>query len=632
MDTFKSENQSTTDLIGQNWQKLIDIIESRPDDNEGKSFDGGGVQRQYRTDENVLRALQDVKRLRQKDMPLFGHCPETDTFYTVVCSSCSMILMPHALKDHYDKRHSEEDKSFSAVDKQAIDSQNKSKSKKLTPVKLEKGEKPKKVKLGSGTELTDEILKDPKRSDKSKKVKPPERTVQPELEAAIGPRLEKVKQKNGSRFATELLPMIGMSPMDGGDNASESNDGKDLPKKKQKEKKKNERKTDKVFDPDKHCGVINDSGKPCVRSILCKVHQVALKRAVPNRSMTYDMLIRILKSQSDEEKVKSDNGLFRPKAEEKLPQESAPPPVKPWVPEQTVIKTEEPPTKRLKVKEEEMVEDEGDQSQFTLPSHLEALIDETLRTLKDVEENEPVMPMMPIPPKPEPILKWNPESAHPPQREPSPLPQVVLDDVPWHSCHPKPLATNTFGCRLIGGLMSTCKKLDTLRKHLQSVWTSSTAPAPSMSSCFNDSYSPNNKQNGCAATANVKSSFTFSKFIKKPSVQNKVTPLLKKTVPSPATKGTSVKRKRKTSASIIAPVQNTSNASEIISGLLISNTVPIQRTATAAVPAISTGVIPVNSITGNGVPLRLFQGSLPVIASTAPNQPATFIQLNLCPK
>lgn len=42
---------------------------------------------------------------------------------------------------------------------------------------------------------------------------------------------------------------------------------------------------------DKQCGVINDKGLPCSRSITCKVHSMVAKRAVPGRSKSYDDLL-----------------------------------------------------------------------------------------------------------------------------------------------------------------------------------------------------------------------------------------------------------------------------------------------------------------------------------------------------
>ncbi|KAJ3055909.1 Dcp1p-Dcp2p decapping enzyme complex alpha subunit [Rhizophlyctis rosea] len=45
------------------------------------------------------------------------------------------------------------------------------------------------------------------------------------------------------------------------------------------------------FDLDKNCGVPLDNGHPCTRSITCKIHPVSAKRAVPGRTMQYDMLV-----------------------------------------------------------------------------------------------------------------------------------------------------------------------------------------------------------------------------------------------------------------------------------------------------------------------------------------------------
>ncbi|KAK6620401.1 hypothetical protein RUM44_006802 [Polyplax serrata] len=639
VDGYKHENNAATHLIGQDWQKLIDLIESRPGDGETKSFDGGGYE--YRAEDNVLRTLHDVKRLRQKDMPMFGRCPETDNFYTVVCSSCSMILMPHALKDHYEKRHGNGNKSQSPSDRQSLESLSKLKSKKIQLLKTDKVDKCKKIKPGAlpVVELTEEALKDAKRLDKLKKGKSMEKLV----EADYGnlQKSDRGKQKCVTKGIADLQPVVALSPIQVIETELEPNDARELPKNKKRDKKKSDRKPDKVYDPDKHCGVINDSGKPCVRSILCKVHQVALKRAVLRRTMPYDVLIRLMKTQNEDEKMKPENGSIRPpkgETEEKVPQE-----VKElrngdvqtsrgWMAGQISIKIEEPPTKRLKIKDE-IVDDEIDQNQFTLPSHLEALIDETLKTLKDVDEGES-LPIAPIVPKPEPLLKWNLEKETT-RKSPSPPPPLFLDDIHWHSSHPKPLATNTFGCRLIGGLMSTCKKLDTLRKHLQSVWSATSVSSPtSIRTGFNDVFNSTGSVQGPPPTnVSAKNNFSLSKYPKKPN-QNKT---LKKNVTQLVSKTpVASKRKRRSNSNLISPVQNsTANASDIISGLLISNSVPVQRTvssssSSSSVPTIPTGVIPVNSITSNGVPLRLFQGSLPVIASAAPNQPATFIQLNLC--
>ncbi|KZS90491.1 SCA7-domain-containing protein, partial [Sistotremastrum niveocremeum HHB9708] len=44
-------------------------------------------------------------------------------------------------------------------------------------------------------------------------------------------------------------------------------------------------------DVDKQCGVINDKGLPCSRSLTCKSHSMGAKRAVQGRSRDYDALL-----------------------------------------------------------------------------------------------------------------------------------------------------------------------------------------------------------------------------------------------------------------------------------------------------------------------------------------------------
>lgn len=45
------------------------------------------------------------------------------------------------------------------------------------------------------------------------------------------------------------------------------------------------------FDPEKHCGVLLDENRRCLRSLTCKTHAIALKRAVEGRSKEFDKLL-----------------------------------------------------------------------------------------------------------------------------------------------------------------------------------------------------------------------------------------------------------------------------------------------------------------------------------------------------
>ncbi|GAA5866919.1 hypothetical protein JCM1840_005905 [Sporobolomyces johnsonii] len=52
-----------------------------------------------------------------------------------------------------------------------------------------------------------------------------------------------------------------------------------------------DKKNKRVVDVDRQCGVINDRGLPCQRSLTCKTHNMSAKRGVMNRSQPFDILL-----------------------------------------------------------------------------------------------------------------------------------------------------------------------------------------------------------------------------------------------------------------------------------------------------------------------------------------------------
>ncbi|GAA6017191.1 hypothetical protein JCM11491_001847 [Sporobolomyces phaffii] len=52
-----------------------------------------------------------------------------------------------------------------------------------------------------------------------------------------------------------------------------------------------DKKNKRTVDPDRQCGVINERGLPCQRSLTCKTHNMTAKRAVPHRSQPFDSLL-----------------------------------------------------------------------------------------------------------------------------------------------------------------------------------------------------------------------------------------------------------------------------------------------------------------------------------------------------
>lgn len=62
-------------------------------------------------------------------------------------------------------------------------------------------------------------------------------------------------------------------------------------KKNKRSKGKNRSAKNVEYDPNKHCGVLIDETKRCVRSLTCKTHLISLRRAVEGRSKEFDKLL-----------------------------------------------------------------------------------------------------------------------------------------------------------------------------------------------------------------------------------------------------------------------------------------------------------------------------------------------------
>ncbi|PYI23415.1 SCA7-domain-containing protein [Aspergillus violaceofuscus CBS 115571] len=88
-------------------------------------------------------------------------------------------------------------------------------------------------------------------------------------------------------------------------------DSKEQPKTKKKKKEEPKPKTAKPKGPvdvEKQCGVTLPNGAQCARSLTCKSHSMGAKRAVPGRSLPYDMLLQAYqkKNQARQQKAAID--------------------------------------------------------------------------------------------------------------------------------------------------------------------------------------------------------------------------------------------------------------------------------------------------------------------------------------
>lgn len=76
---------------------------------------------------------------------------------------------------------------------------------------------------------------------------------------------------------------------------ADNEDDKDKEPKKKKKKDEPKPKVPKPKGPvdvEKQCGVTLPNGAQCARSLTCKSHSMGAKRAVPGRSLPYDMLLQ----------------------------------------------------------------------------------------------------------------------------------------------------------------------------------------------------------------------------------------------------------------------------------------------------------------------------------------------------
>ncbi|XP_044803102.1 ataxin-7-like protein 1 isoform X3 [Bubalus bubalis] len=82
--------------------------------------------------------------------------------------------------------------------------------------------------------------------------------------------------------------------------------------------------SEREFDPNKHCGVLDpETKKPCTRSLTCKTHSLSHRRAVPGRKKQFDLLLAEHKAKSREKEVKDKEHLLT-SAREVLPNPPGP--------------------------------------------------------------------------------------------------------------------------------------------------------------------------------------------------------------------------------------------------------------------------------------------------------------------
>uniref|UniRef100_A0A4W2F4E2 Ataxin 7 like 1 n=1 Tax=Bos indicus x Bos taurus TaxID=30522 RepID=A0A4W2F4E2_BOBOX len=285
------------------------------------------------------------------DMHLFGHYPAHDDFYLVVCSACNQVVKPQVFQSHCERRHgsmcrpspspasppsnsrtslvqvktktclsghnsaSSSSKPFKTPKDNLLTSSSKqhtifsakgSRDKPCVPVPVVSLEKiPNLVKAdGANVKMNSTTTPAvPSCSTSSSAVSTPP-VIKPVLMSkSVPPSPEKILNGKGILSTT-----IDKKHQNGTKNNS----------------KPYRRLSEREFDPNKHCGVLDpETKKPCTRSLTCKTHSLSHRRAVPGRKKQFDLLLAEHKAKSREKEVKDKEHLLT-SAREVLPNPPGP--------------------------------------------------------------------------------------------------------------------------------------------------------------------------------------------------------------------------------------------------------------------------------------------------------------------
>ncbi|XP_044534598.1 ataxin-7-like protein 1 isoform X2 [Gracilinanus agilis] len=321
MATLDRKVPSPEAFLGKPWSSWIDAAKIHCSDNVDLEEAGkeGGKSR-------------EVMRLNKEDMHLFGHCPAHDDFYLVVCNFCNQVVKPQVFQSHCERRHSSmckpspspasppsnsrtsllqvkakscisghnpvssnskpfktpKDNLLTSSSKQhTVFSSKASRDKPCVPVPIVSLEKiPNLVKADGANVKMNSTTTTPVTSATSSSAVPTPPLVKPVLMSKpVSPSPEKILNGKGI-----VSPSVDKKHQ----NGTKSN-------------KPYKRLSEREFDPNKHCGVLDpETKKPCTRSLTCKTHSLNHRRAVPGRKKQFDILLAEHKARSREKEVSKD--------------------------------------------------------------------------------------------------------------------------------------------------------------------------------------------------------------------------------------------------------------------------------------------------------------------------------------
>ncbi|XP_072928412.1 ataxin-7 isoform X1 [Hemitrygon akajei] len=310
MATVERRLPSPEALVGQPWTHWIDAAKHQ-------GADGTELEETFKE----CGKNREVMRLSREDMPIFGHCPAHDDFYLVMCNHCNQVVKPQAFQAHYERRHSTSSKppvtppsstysypSTLSKSRSVSDCGNSRSSGGNCASSSSKIQKSPKDKLHIGGMNRPFYMVHHGRMHHEKSmtsVVKPEK-VHPNVKidgtslkmmpVPINSATVSASIKTGLNSPTipkAPLPSTGQIP--NGKNllstpsSSEKKleDGKNI-----KKPSSHKRLSEREFDPNRHCGVVDlETKKPCTRSLTCKTHSLSQRRAVLGRRKHFDLLL-----------------------------------------------------------------------------------------------------------------------------------------------------------------------------------------------------------------------------------------------------------------------------------------------------------------------------------------------------
>ncbi|KAM5303064.1 ataxin-7-like protein 1 isoform 4-T4 [Glossophaga mutica] len=338
MATLDRKVPSPEAFLGKPWSSWIDAAKLHCSDNVDLEEAGkeGGKSR-------------EVMRLNKEDMHLFGHYPAHDDFYLVVCSACNQVVKPQVFQSHCERRHASMCRPSSSPASPPSNSRTslvQVKTKACLSGHNSASSTSKPFKTPKDNLLTSSSKQHTVFSAKGSRDKPcvPVPVVSlekiPNLVKADGANVKMnstttaaVTACSTSFSAVSTPPLIKPILMSKSVPPSPEKilNGKGILSttidKKHQNGTKNSNKpyrrlSEREFDPNKHCGVLDpETKKPCTRSLTCKTHSLSHRRAVPGRKKQFDLLLAEHKAKSREKEVKDKEHLLT-STREVLPNQS----------------------------------------------------------------------------------------------------------------------------------------------------------------------------------------------------------------------------------------------------------------------------------------------------------------------